>query len=150
VGRGCSLEILSEMSERDYRNARGFLGRAWMRFRINIVFPLRVALRVIRRRGAQRRVLMLTSTPFTIPAVASLLKRRGDTLCQMLYDLYPDALVVAGKVGPGSLPACGYRPHCRDRNAAFAMSRSFLGNVCAPTPTRPTGPAALGRDSDWD
>jgi glycosyltransferase involved in cell wall biosynthesis len=104
-GRGCSLEILSEMSERDYRNARGFLGRAWMRFRINIVFPLRVALRVIRRRGAQRRVLMLTSTPFTIPAVASLLKRRGDTLCQMLYDLYPDALVVAGKVGPGSLPA---------------------------------------------
>lgn len=100
--RGCAVEIWSEMSEHTYRNARGLVGRLWMRVRINLVFPLRVGWRLLC--GAGGRTLVVTSTPFVLPAVAGVMKRRSDRACQMLYDLYPDALVVAGKLGARSLP----------------------------------------------
>jgi len=102
--QGWTVAIWSEMTEQTYRNARGVIGRLWMRVRINLVFPLRVSWRLLVGVGGTERTLVVTSTPFILPAVAGLMKRRADRVCQMLYDLYPDALVVAGKLGPRALP----------------------------------------------
>jgi len=100
---GYALEIWSEMSERDYRNARGFTSRLGMRFRINVLFPLRVGLLLLLGGNRRGRILIVTSTPFFMATIAGFLKRRTDAVCQMLYDLYPDALVVAGKIDARSV-----------------------------------------------
>jgi glycosyltransferase involved in cell wall biosynthesis len=105
-GHGYDVRVWSEMPETEYRTRRGLLGGLWMRFRVLGVFPWRVIIRslfVLRRHGA---ILLAPTTPFYLPAVAAVvLRATGLQVVHLLYDLYPDQLVLAGKVRHGSLGA---------------------------------------------
>ena len=99
---GCAIVEWQELHEDRYRRSRG-LARLWFRVRLNCLFPLRLVARMLWGRRAPGTIIVVPSTPFFAPAMIGLLKRKGDRVVQMLYDLYPDALVVAGKIGAGSM-----------------------------------------------
>ena len=103
---GYQVFVWTEITERAYRGRRGWLGGLWIRCRVWCVFPLRVLGRCMLRPSCWRAVLLIPTTPFYLPAAAAtLLSPTGIRVIHLLYDLYPDQLILAGKVRRGSLIA---------------------------------------------
>lgn len=103
---GLSVDVWSEISEHDYRNASGLIARLWMRFRVNVIFVFKVLCRILVSKRGKRYIV--TSTPWVLPAIVGLAKSKRDTVVHMVYDLYPDAFLVAGKIGAGSVLHGGF------------------------------------------
>jgi glycosyltransferase involved in cell wall biosynthesis len=75
----------------------------------SILFSVQVFLAVIKRAGPNDAVLSVT-TPFTIPyavAFAARLKKAASAL--IIYDLYPDTLVMTGFLKPSSILTRSFR-----------------------------------------
>lgn len=95
---GYNVVVWSEMSDAEYRCRRGLLGCLWVRFRVWCVFPVRVVLRCVFSLCARGSVLLAPTAPPYLPIIAALfLRPTGIKVCHLLYDLYPDQLVLAGK-----------------------------------------------------
>jgi colanic acid biosynthesis glycosyl transferase WcaI len=83
-----------------YRTSRSIFSRIWLRLRMFVLFPLKLALRLPFERA--NTILIATSNPFFAPLVAKLFAPRKARVVYLLYDLYPDALVYSGKMREGS------------------------------------------------
>ncbi len=101
---GWEVETWEGVTEAVYRGRRSGLGRLWMRVEVNLLFMVRVAWRMWSRARREPVLLLVPSTPFFAPAFVGLFRRRKDYLIQLLYDLYPETLEVAGLLRRGSLP----------------------------------------------
>ena len=113
------------VSESDYRQARGKLARLRMRLRCYVGYPSLLHRR-IRREAAPAALVVCTNT-FYAPWVAMRsARKRGIPVVHWMFDLYPDVLVLAGKLRPGSL---GERWLRRWVRAMFdgAAANVFLG-----------------------
>lgn len=103
---GFAVTSVSAMSQTHYRRAQGRLGRLLMRARMHLVYPLHAAWTALHAPG-HRATHVVTTNPFFAPALVALLARRGARVVQVLYDLYPDALIQGGRVSAGSAIARG-------------------------------------------
>jgi len=113
------------VSEADYRQARGTWARLRMRWRCYVGYPVLLRRR-IRREAAPAAMVVCTNT-FYAPWVAMRsARKRGIPVVHWMFDLFPDVLVLAGKLKPGSL---GERWLRRWVRAMFdgAAANVFLG-----------------------
>ena len=89
------------ISESDYRARRGVLGRIALRWRMYPGYAW-TCWRGARRGRTQASVRVATTNPFFMPALVARATRGQGTTINFLYDLYPEALIQAGKIAPGS------------------------------------------------
>ena len=112
-----------EISEADYRSARGRRARFALRWRAYVRYPwnLRRALRA----GARTDVAVVCTNTFYAPRIAERVGR-GTAVVHWVFDLFPDVLVVGGKLRMGS---AGARLLDRLTRATFdqASANVFLG-----------------------
>ena len=97
---------VTAVSEGGYRRAaRGSrLVRLVLRLRMYVVYPLLLAGAALRARRGD--TFVVTSNTFFAPAwVALLVRWRGIRVVHVLYDLYPDAIEVAGRITTGGMAA---------------------------------------------
>lgn len=97
---------VTAVSEGGYRRAaRGSrLARLVLRLRMYLVYPAMLAGAALRAR--QGDTFVVTSNTFFAPAWVALLARwRGIRVVHVLYDLYPDAIEVAGRITTGGVAA---------------------------------------------
>lgn len=92
------------LTQQRYRSLAGGgrCARWLLRWCMYVAYPLRLAWVALRSpRGA---VLLVTSNVFFAPALAAkLASGRGGKVVHLLYDLFPDALEVAGALKPGGM-----------------------------------------------
>ncbi len=113
------------VTEAEYRQARGTLARLRMRWRCYVGYPLQLRRR-IRCEAAPQALVVCTNT-FYAPWVAMrAARKRGIPVVHWMFDLFPDVLVLAGKLKPGSLAERWLRRWVR---AMFdgAAANVFLG-----------------------
>lgn len=100
--RGAAARQRFTVTEQAYRQAKGTMARLGMRWRCYVDYPLQLRRRV-RREGAPLALVVCTNT-FYAPWVAMRsARRRGIPVVHWMFDLFPDVLILAGKVRPGSL-----------------------------------------------
>jgi glycosyltransferase involved in cell wall biosynthesis len=113
------------ITESEYRQARGMPARLGMRWRCYAGYPLELHRR-IRREAAPQSLVVCTNT-FYAPWVAiRSARKRGIPVVHWMFDLFPDVLILSGKVRTGSL---GERWLRRWVRAMFdgAAANVFLG-----------------------
>lgn len=89
------------VAEADYRQARGAWARLRMRWRCYVGYPLQLRRRI--RREAPVQALVVCTNTFYAPWVAMRAARRsGVPVVHWMFDLFPDVLVLAGKLRSGS------------------------------------------------
>jgi glycosyltransferase involved in cell wall biosynthesis len=97
-------ELFAELSDAEYRRLSQGSSWAllWLRFRMLVVYTLRLWWRM--RRSSGKVVFVVTTNTFFAPWVAATFgRRRGVSVVHLLYDLYPEALAVAAGSEPGTL-----------------------------------------------
>lgn len=109
----------------DYRSITTNLGRAWFRFRAYVGYPLLLATDFAVRRHPD--VSIVTTNTFFAPWLASRLAAGRRRVVHLVYDLFPEALVTAGKLasgGPGARVISAMTKDTFHRSAANV----FLGH----------------------
>ncbi len=81
------------ISEKQYRGSHTRLGRLWLRFQQYIGYPLYLCWNLLKPGKAD--VVVVSSNTFYAPLLASLLHPR---VVHLVYDLFPEALVMSGKI----------------------------------------------------
>ncbi len=100
-GLECCATEYSLLSMGEYWGADSRLARWRMRGLMYGVYPAQFLATFAGRRSPVTRVI--TTNPFFMPYLGSLFCRSRDTrVVNLLYDLYPDALELAGVLQPGS------------------------------------------------
>jgi glycosyltransferase involved in cell wall biosynthesis len=96
---GLNAELVGAVREKLYRqNARDFLGRLRRRWQMYAGY-LWTVWRRLRTEGTDGRVRIVTTNPFFLPAfVQSLSSRKAVNVC-LVYDLFPDVMVLNKSVG---------------------------------------------------
>jgi colanic acid biosynthesis glycosyl transferase WcaI len=98
---GAEVVPYQVISESAYRMPRGILGRIALRWRMYPGYAW-VCWRGARQGRAQPPVRVVTTNPFFAPALVARAAREQGATINLLYDLYPEALVQAGKIAPDS------------------------------------------------
>lgn len=94
--QGFPAELFSKIPLEDYWRKKGASSRLMLRAQMYGFYPLE-AWTISRR--LEKQLYLVTTNPFYLPLLISRSARtRGHRVVQWLYDLYPDALVVAGKL----------------------------------------------------
>ena len=98
---GSEIIPCEAVSESDYRLDRGVLGRIALRWRM---YPGHAwaCWRGSRRRLAKSTMRVVTTNPFFAPALVARATRGHGATINLLYDLFPEALVQTGKIARGS------------------------------------------------
>lgn len=99
--KGFSVEHRFAVSASAYRAARGPLRRAILRWRMYLEFPIRLGWACLW--SGRSEVHVVTTNPFFAPWVALLSAGRGSTVVHLVYDLFPNALIVAGRLREGAI-----------------------------------------------
>lgn len=104
TGRGMPARQCFCVSESAYRSARGPLSRLWLRVRQYIVFPLQMMISLFlgRLSGGGKQPVVVTTNPFFAPLLATLVHPR---VIQLVYDIFPEAMIHSGKWQDGTLRA---------------------------------------------
>jgi glycosyltransferase involved in cell wall biosynthesis len=89
------------ISESDYRKDRGIPGRIALRWRMYPGYAW-VCWRGARRGRAHSPVRVVATNPFFAPALVARASQGQGATINLLYDLYPEALIRAGKIAPDS------------------------------------------------
>jgi glycosyltransferase involved in cell wall biosynthesis len=98
---GAGARQCYSVREVDYRAARGSLARLKMRWKCYISYPYGLKRRV--KFGSRPNVLVVCTNTFFAPWVALRAARtRGVPVCHWVFDLFPDVLILAGKIREGS------------------------------------------------
>lgn len=98
---GCAVQHHQAVTQVEYRLARGLLSRLRLRWKMYGGFAWS-SWCVVRRSQASGGLRLVTTNPFFLPALlARAAGGRGATI-NLLYDLYPEALIHAGKISSGS------------------------------------------------
>ena len=98
-GSACQRFAVTESA---YRQARGTWARLGMRWRCYVGYPLQLRRRV-RREGAPLALVVCTNTFFAPWVAMRAARKRGIPVVHWMFDLFPDVLVLAGKLKRGSL-----------------------------------------------
>jgi colanic acid biosynthesis glycosyl transferase WcaI len=98
---GVSVEHRFAVSASAYRAARGPARRAILRCRMYLEFPIRLSWSCLW--SGRSEVHVVTTNPFFAPWVALLSARRGSSVVHLVYDLYPGALIVGGRLREGAI-----------------------------------------------
>jgi len=100
---GFDVIEVSAVSTATYRSARGGWARLALRFRmyVDMLFCL-LRSGVFAPKGS---VLIVTTNPFYAPWVLATFAARHCKVINLVYDVYPDSLVAAGKLKPHSIVA---------------------------------------------
>lgn len=88
---GFSVEHRSVISSKFYRNASTFWERIFLRVRMYIEYPLRLAWACAI--DSESRILVVTTNTFFAPYVAILFSRKNQIVIHLVWDLFPDALI---------------------------------------------------------
>jgi glycosyltransferase involved in cell wall biosynthesis len=132
---GVRVASFEAVSERAYRARRGLIGGLALRWNMYAGHALG-CWRAARRSSAPAPIRIVTTNPFFAPAlVAKAARGRGATI-NLLYDLYPEALVHAGVIAPDSwmarrceavtryaLRECSATVYLGERTRAFTEGR---------------------------
>lgn len=101
TGHGMASTTIFAVSMAEYRLAAGLLDRFWLRVRMYPEFGFQIMREGLFGNPAEMSVV--TTNPFFAPTLATaFLSRRGSRVIQLLWDLFPDALVEAGVLGSRS------------------------------------------------
>lgn len=98
--RGITCEHFHGISLDRYRSVRPGVPRLLSRLKQYINFPLRFLWRVKVKGYRQAICFVATTNPFYLPLIATL---SGKPVIHLVYDLYPEALIFAGKTRADSL-----------------------------------------------
>lgn len=140
---GWETKVWSGCTEVAYRQRNGVWGNVWLRLRLNVWFPLGVLLCGFLQ--PKETVFLIPTTPFFLPGAAGTLwSLRGLRVVHLLYDLYPDLLVLAGKVRRGSL-LCRVLEAVTRLNVRRCAATVFLGERLRSYAERKYGRPRLGR-----
>jgi len=96
---GIHVRLGFTVAEGDFRRRRGALGRIVLRLRMYIEHPVRMAWSVLTSAVSHQHIV--TTNPFYAPLFATL-TARGSRVIHLIYDTFPEALVVAGKLPKNS------------------------------------------------
>ncbi len=102
AGYDCTLvSLLDEHTYRQRSRSRWVI-RLWLRFMMYVVYPLKLIW--IALGGPKNSAFIVTSNTFYAPLLVGIciLIQKGK-LIHLVYDLYPDALVVSGKLKSNSI-----------------------------------------------
>jgi hypothetical protein len=96
---GCQVNMLAFLDEYKYRKAskKGGLTKLYIRFGMYVLYPLKLAIEYLC--APTGTIFIITSNTFyasTLAAICARLKKQK--VVNFVYDLYPDALEVAGKI----------------------------------------------------
>lgn len=132
------------ISEESYRRRRTAAGRIWLRFQQYIGYPLYLCWSLLKPGKAD--IVVVSSNTFYAPLLASFLHPQ---VIHLVYDLFPEALVMSGKIGSQSLLAGLIRRTTAATATRVKMNvllgRRLEGYVCstheaaAPTCVIPVG-----------
>lgn len=100
---GFEVVEVSPVSNTTYRSARGVWTRLALRFRmyVGMLFHL-LRSGVFAPKGS---VLIVTTNPFYAPWVLATFAARRCCVINLVYDVYPDSLIAAGKIKPNGIIA---------------------------------------------
>jgi glycosyltransferase involved in cell wall biosynthesis len=101
---GWHTRCISQVSETDYRQARNFCGRIRLRWRMygRMAFS---TVRASRHERAEDVLRVATTNPFYLPALVNRCARGRGATVNLVYDLFPDALIQTGAIRPTSVVA---------------------------------------------
>lgn len=108
-----------------YRGARTTIARAAVRLRAYLEYPLRLAWALSTSTAGE--VHVVTTNPFFGPWIALLAAPRGITVVHLVYDLFPEALLVAGMIREDALTTRVMRRIVRS-TLRRAAANVFLGD----------------------
>jgi len=91
---GMDAEHRSAISSDFYRNASTSWRRFFLRFRMYIEYPIRLAWACLIDR--EPRIYIVTTNTFFSPLIALFFSRHHQPVIHLVWDLYPDALVESG------------------------------------------------------
>jgi hypothetical protein len=95
------LYVIDESEYRKYSKNNDFK-KVWLRFKMYLVYPLYLLYQGIR--SDRRSIFVVTSNTFFAPYFFKFfLKYKSLKVVHVLYDLFPDALEVAGKIKENSM-----------------------------------------------
>lgn len=100
---GYNAEMVALMNEHQYRVASKSKGlkKIWLRFFMYVLYPLKLALKVLS--SSPNAVFVVTSNTFYAPAIACCCSLFNKCkIVNLVYDLFPDALEVAGIIKSNS------------------------------------------------
>ena len=100
---GYQVNMLALLDEYKYRQAsrKGGLTKLYIRFGMYVLYPLKLTVKVLCAPPGS--LFMMTSNTFYASAIAAVCARlKKHKVVNIVYDLYPDALEVAGKIKFGS------------------------------------------------
>ncbi|MEM0965509.1 MAG: hypothetical protein AAGJ81_05115 [Verrucomicrobiota bacterium] len=95
----CEIEEIYYLSEADYRKAAGLSGikRIWLRLQLYVFYPILLVRKVLFAK--RESIFIVTTNTFYAPLLTAVFGRlRRAQVVHLLYDLFPDAMIVAGKV----------------------------------------------------
>jgi colanic acid biosynthesis glycosyl transferase WcaI len=100
---GFDVVEVSAVSNTTYRSARGVWARLMLRFQmyVGMLFHL-LRSGVFAPKGS---VLIVTTNPFYAPWFLAMFATRRCKVINLVYDVYPDSLVAAGKINPHGIVA---------------------------------------------
>lgn len=93
---GFKVELRFSVSASDYRAARGPMRRAVLRARMYLEFPVRLGWAC--RRSGHAEIHVVATNPFFAPWVAVMCTKGSSSVVHLVYDVFPRALVVAGRL----------------------------------------------------
>lgn len=102
---GAEVIPFQTLSEADYRAPRGSMGRITLRWRMYAGYAW-TCWRGARRGRKRPAIRVVTTNPFFAPALVARATSGNGATVNLLYDLFPEALVLAGNLRPDSWLAC--------------------------------------------
>lgn len=97
---GWNAELRHHVSEREYRDAKSTFARLKMRWRCYVGYPLKLIRE--NRRGPER-IAVVCSNTFFAPGISSHFSKKRVRTIHLMYDLFPEVLITAGKIREGGL-----------------------------------------------
>jgi len=90
------------VSQFTYRKTRSKIASLWLRFRMYICYPVYMIWRILL--SPKPLIAVVSTNTFYVPLLASMVGRVWNVkVVHLVYDLYPDALLISGHVKHGSL-----------------------------------------------
>lgn len=119
------IYLVSELSYRKLAKTNG-VKKIWLRIKMYLLYPMLLVYKVlVAKRGS---VFVVTSNNFFAPYLVHLfLKLKSGKVIHLLYDLYPDAIEMAGIIKPNS------------------KSSSLIGNIMRKTLAKCDAAVYLGQ-----
>ncbi|HZP60484.1 MAG TPA: glycosyltransferase [Opitutaceae bacterium] len=136
---GAEVTLYQAMSESAYRAPRRMLGRLTRRWRMYAGYAW-ICWQSARRSPSPSAVRVVTTNPFFAPSLVAHAARGQGRTINLVYDLYPEALIQAKKIGPNSWAArrCAAVTRFGLRHCAAAV---FLGDRLRAYAEATHGPA---------